>query len=479
MAEYNHQVLVIGGGPGGYAAAFMAADLGMDVALVDPEANPGGVCLYRGCIPSKALLHAVNLKREALEASDWGITFSEPKLDVKQLRQWKEGVVEKLTGGLGQLTKQRKITYYRGYATLQDGHTVSIDLEEKDSKKVTFENAILATGSAPVELPELPFSDRIMHSEAALSLSDVPKSLLVVGAGYIGLEIGTIYSGLGSKVSLVEMTDGLMPGADRDMVKEFWKRNEDSFEQVMLETKVVEAKEQKKSVKVTFEGKQADDGESSYEKILVAVGRKPRTEGIGLENVNIELDEKGFIPVNAQRQTHESSIYAIGDITGEPMLAHKAHYEGKIAAEAIAGHNAVYEPKAIPAVVFTDPEMAWCGLTETQAKAEGIEVNVSKFPWSASGRAITLGRQDGFTKILFDPETERVLGVGIVGKGAGDLIPEAVLAVEMAAVARDITLTIHPHPTLSETFMEAADALFGQSTHIYRKKKKKEKETAE
>jgi dihydrolipoamide dehydrogenase len=271
---------------------------------------------------------------------------------------------------------------------------------------------------------------------------------------------------------LVEMTGELMPGADRDLVKEFWKRNEDTFEQVMLETKVVKAEEQEKSVKVELEGKQAEAGEESYEKILVAVGRKPRTEGIGLENTNIEPDEQGFIPVNAQRQTSEPSIYAIGDITGQPMLAHKAHHEGKVAAEAIAGETTSYEPKAIPAVVFTDPEIAWCGLTEAQAKTDGIEVKVSKFPWSASGRATTLGRKDGLTKILFDPETERVLGVGMVGKGAGDLIPEAVLAVEMAAVAKDVSLTIHPHPTLSETFMEAADALFGQSTHIYRKKKK-------
>jgi dihydrolipoamide dehydrogenase len=466
MAEYDHQVLVIGGGPGGYAAAFMAADLDLEVALIDPEANPGGVCLYRGCIPSKALLHAVNLKREAREAAEWGIKFSEPKVDIDQLRSWKEGVVKKLTGGLGQLTKKRKITYYRGYAKLQDGHSVQVKTQEDETRTVTFEHAILATGSAPVELPDLPFSDRIMHSEAALNLTDIPESLLVVGGGYIGLEIGTIYAGLGSRVSLVEMTDGLMPGADRDLIKEFWKRNKETFEKVMLETKVVKAEEQEDSVKVQLEGKQASEGEESYEKILVAVGRQPRTKDLGLENTAIEPDEQGFIPVNAQRQTDEGSIYAIGDITGEPLLAHKAHHEGKIAAEAIAGHATAYEPKAVPAVVFTDPEIAWCGLTETQAQADGIDVQIAKFPWSASGRATTLGRKDGFTKILADPESGRMLGVAIVGKSAGDLIAEAALAVEMAAVAKDVSLTIHPHPTLSETFMEAADMISNQSTHI-------------
>ena len=470
--EYDYQLIVIGGGPGGYAAAFMAADLGMHVALVDPEANPGGVCLYRGCIPSKALLHLVKLKREALEASDWGITFEEPSLDIDQIRSWKEGVVEKLTGGLGQLTKQRDVTYIRGWATFQDAHTLEVTGEDQEKSSMSFEYAILATGSMPLELPNLPFSDKVMNSEAALNLEEIPETLLVIGAGYIGLEIGTIYAGLGAEVSLVEMTYDYMPGADRDLVKEFKKRNKALFKTVMFETKVTAVEETDAGVNVTLEGAQADKGEDTYDRVLVAVGRQPRTEGLGLDKTNVVVNEQGFVQVNAQRQTDEPSIYAIGDVTGEPLLAHKAHHEGKVAAEAIAGHTTAYEPRAIPAVVFTDPEIAWCGLTETQAQAQGQDVRIARFPWSASGRATTLGRQDGLTKLIVDPETERILGVGIVGKSAGDLIPEAVLAVEMAAVAKDLSLTIHPHPTLSETLMEAADALFGQSTHIYRKKRK-------
>lgn len=466
----EHKVVVIGGGPGGYAAAFMAADLGLKVALIDPEANPGGVCLYRGCIPSKALLHLVKLKQEALEASSWGMTFGEPEIDIDKVRAWKDKVVKKLTGGLGLLTKKRKVHYIRGMAKFTDAQTLEITDGEEKGTQVKFEHAILATGSAPVEIPGLEFDHKhILDSSDALNLEDVPKSLLVVGAGYIGLETGSIYAGLGSKVSLVEMTDDYMPGADRDLVAVFSKKNKDLFESVMFKTKVTEAKVSRKKVKVKLEGENADKGSDTYDKILVAVGRKPRTKDLGLENTKVAITDKGFIKVNAQRQTAEPSIYAIGDITGEPMLAHKATHEGKVAAEAIAGHKTAYEPKAIPAVVFTDPEIAWCGLTETQAQAQGINIKVAKFPWSASGRATTLGVNDGITKLIIEPETDRILGVGIAGKNAGDLIPEGVLAVEMAAVAKDFTLTIHPHPTLSETLMEAAETLYGQSTHVFRK----------
>ncbi|WKN31056.1 dihydrolipoyl dehydrogenase [Porifericola rhodea] len=471
MAKKEYEVLVIGGGPSGYAAAFMAADLGMKTALIDPEENPGGVCLYRGCIPSKALLHIVKLKQEALEASEFGLSFSEPDIDVKKVREWKNSVVQKLVGGLGQLSSKRKVEHIRGMATFKDANTVEVTYDGQ-SKEVSFKHAILASGSEPVSLPDVEFSDNIMSSATALELKDIPKSLLVVGAGYIGLEIGSVYAGMGSKVTVVEMTDKLMPGADRDLVDVFAKRNKDLFEDIMLETKVAEISGKKK-LKVKLEGKH--EGEYKFDKVLIAIGRKPRTSNLGLENTSVEVDDKGFVQINEQRQTAEKSIFAIGDITGEPMLAHKASHEGKIAAEAIAGETSAYEPKAIPAVVYTDPEIAWCGITETEAKSRDIPINVVKFPWAASGRAATLGRSDGLTKLIFDPETERILGVGIAGKNAGDMIPEAVLAVEMAAVAKDFSLTMHPHPTLSETLMEAADVLYGQATHIYRPKRDKKK----
>ncbi|MDF9797440.1 dihydrolipoamide dehydrogenase [Catalinimonas alkaloidigena] len=469
MAEQKYDVIVIGGGPGGYAAAFMAADLGMQAALVDPEENPGGVCLYRGCIPSKALLHVVKLKQEALEASEFGLSFDEPDINVKKVREWKNSVVQKLVGGLGQLSKKRKVEHIRGVAKFTDANTLEVEHDGK-SQEVSFEHAIIATGSEPASIPGLEFSKNIMSSASALDLPDVPDSLLVVGAGYIGLEIGSVYAGMGSKVSVVEMTDMLMPGADRDLVDVFAKRNKELFEEIMLETKVAEISGKRK-LKVKLEGKH--EGEYKFDKVLIAIGRKPRTKNLGLENTQVETDDKGFIKVNEQRQTAESNIYAIGDVSGEPMLAHKASHEGKIAAEAIAGGKVAYEPKAIPAVVYTDPEIAWCGITENEAKAQDIPIKVVKFPWAASGRAATLGRSDGLTKLIFDPDTERILGVGIAGKNAGDLIPEAVLAVEMAAVAKDFSLSIHPHPTLSETIMEAADVLYGQATHIYRPKRKK------
>ncbi|GAB4546437.1 MAG: dihydrolipoyl dehydrogenase [Anaerolineae bacterium] len=465
------QVAVIGGGPGGYAAAFLAADLGLQVSLVDLEARPGGVCLYRGCIPSKSLLHAARVLAEAREAADWGIEFAAPKIDIQKLRAWKEGVVQQLTGGLGQLVKQRKIHYIQGRASFVDASTIKIEKADGDQETMTFEHAIVATGSRPAVLPNLPpDSGRILDSTDALELSDIPKTLLVIGGGYIGLELGTVYAALGSQVSVVEMLPGLMPGADRDLVRVLSKRLETLFHSIMLNTTVASMEEVKDGIRVRLQG-DVEEPEQVFEKVLVSVGRKPNSAGLGLENTNVEIDSRGFIQVDGQRRTAEPGIYAIGDVAGEPMLAHKATHEGRIAAEAIAGHKVAYEPQAIPAVVFTDPEVAWCGLTETQAREEGRSIQVARFPWAASGRAMTLGRTDGLTKLIIDPETERVLGVGIVGVGAGELIGEGVLAIEMAALASDVSLSIHPHPTLSETVMESAEVFLGHSTHVYRPKR--------
>lgn len=464
------QLAIIGGGPGGYAAAFLAADLGLEVTLIDAEPNPGGVCLYRGCIPSKALLHVAEVISESREASAWGVKFSDPEIDLDKLRAWKEQVVSKLTGGLGQLSRQRKINYIQGQAGFMDARTLRIKKQEGEAR-LRFQNAILATGSYPASLPHLSLdSSRLLDSTSALEIQDIPKSLLVIGAGYIGLEMATVYGSLGSQVTVVEMTEGLLPGADRDLASVLAKRMDGILHGLLLKTKVAHMEEAAEGVRVRFEG--AEEGEQTFEKVLVAVGRKPNSAIPGLEHTQVELDEKGFIQVDSQRRTGDPAIFAIGDVVGEPMLAHKASHEGRVAAEVIAGRRVLFEPQAIPAVVFTDPEVAWCGLTETEAKREGRSIQVARFPWAASGRAVTLHRTDGLTKLIIDPETERVLGAGIVGPGAGELIAELVLAVEMAAVASDIKLSIHPHPTLSETVMEAAEVFFGQSTHLYRPAKK-------
>ena len=472
MAETsNLHIAVVGGGPGGYAAAFLAADLGMKVTLIDPEVNPGGVCLYRGCIPSKALLHVAKLIDESHQAKNWGIEYSDPKIDLARLRSWKEGVVKKLTGGLGQLSKARSVQYIQGKAAFESSATLRVAKAGGTEESLSFDRIIIATGSRPAIIPSLKLnSPRVMDSTAALDLSDVPGTLLVVGGGYIGLELGTLYAALGSKVSVVEMLPGLLPGADRDLVLPLHKRVEKIFDSILLNTTVSAMKEEGGGIRVTFEGPEIKEREKVFDKVLVSVGRKPNSEIPGLDKTQVQVGPRGFIQVNKQLQTHDPAIYAIGDVVGEPMLAHKASHEGRTAVEAMAGHKVAFEPNAIPAVVFTDPEIAWCGLTETQAQRENRQIKVARFPWAASGRAVTLDRPEGMTKLIFDPETERVLGVGIVGVGCGELIAEGVLAVEMAATATDVALSIHPHPTLSETLMESAEVVFGTSTHIYRPK---------
>lgn len=470
--EQNKSVVVIGGGPGGYAAAFAAADLGMQVTLIDLEKNPGGVCLYRGCIPSKALLHIAKLLTEAKEAKTWGIDFGEPKIDLDRLRTFKNKVVAKLTGGLGVLSKQRKINYIQGRASFLNSSTLKIEKVDGTNEEFIFEKAIVATGSVIATIPSLNIqSKKLLNSTTALDLPVIPKSLLVVGGGYIGLELGSVYNALGTKVSVVEMMDGLLPGADRDLVQFLAKRIEKSFDKIMLKSRVLEMMEVEDGIKVKIQSADGTINEIVYDYVLMSIGRRPETKGLGLENTNVKVNQRGWIVVNQQLQTDDANIYAIGDIAGEPMLAHKASHEARVAVEHIAGHNVAFEPKAIPAVVFTDPEIAWAGLTENQAKEKNIIVEVAKFPWAASGRAVTLDRNDGVTKLIIEPETERILGVGICGPGAGELIAEATLAIEMGANARDLALTIHPHPTLSETVMEAAEVFFGTSTHLYRPKK--------
>jgi dihydrolipoamide dehydrogenase len=464
------QLVVIGAGPGGYAAAFLAADLGMEVAIVDKELNPGGVCLYRGCIPSKALLHAAKIISEAKHAKAFGIEYNEPKIDINKLRDWKKGVVSKLTGGLGQLTRARKIRYIQGEASFINSNLLKIKKADGPIEELSFKYAILATGSRPTVLPNLPKSPDIWDSTDALNMDIVPKSLLVVGGGYIGMELGTVYHEIGSIVSVVEMTPGLLPGADRDLADVLYKRAKGLFAKIMLETKVVKMETGKNGITVTFADKEGKEFKEEYSKALVSIGRKPNSENLGLENTKVKVSPRGFVEINGQRQTADPCIYAIGDIAGDPMLAHKASHEGRVAVEAISGLKVAFEPLAIPAVVFTDPEIAWCGLTEIDAAKSGRDVTVAKFPWAASGRALTLDRTDGLTKLIIDTKTQRVLGMGIVGVGAGDMIAEGVMAIEMGAVAEDLKLSIHPHPTLSETIMETAESFFGHSTHIYKPK---------
>ncbi|MCF7849771.1 MAG: dihydrolipoyl dehydrogenase [Kiritimatiellales bacterium] len=464
------ELVVIGAGPAGYPAAFRAADMGMQVTLIDPEVNPGGVCLYRGCIPSKVLLHVVKLKEELALAADWGLHADNARVEPGELRAWKDKVIKQLTGGLGRIVKQRGITYVQGLARFSDERTLTVVPADGDEYALSFDHAIVATGSAPASIPSAIQSPRVMTSRQALDIDDVPDRLLVIGGGYIGLELGQVYASLGSRVNVVEMLPEILPGGDRDLVKFLERRLKKQFESIRVSTKVTGMKEQKNGINVQMEGDNAPGKDQLFDKVMLAVGRKPWTESIDLGKANIEVTEKGFVDVDEQRRTSNRHVFAIGDVAGEPMLAHKGTHEAPVAVEAIAGKNSAFEPRAIPFVVFSDPELAWCGLTEPDAKKEGRAVDVSSFPWKASGRALTLGRTDGVTKLLTDPETQQVLGVGFAGRDAGELIGQGISALEMGANAEDLALMVQTHPTLSETLMEAAEAAVGQSTHYFKKK---------
>ncbi len=463
MADVTEtQLVVLGAGPGGYAAAFLAADRGMKVTLIDARERPGGTCLHVGCIPSKACLHAAKLITDVRDAAHIGLKYGAPTIDVNGVRGHWQKVVETLTGNLSRLSKARKIDYIVGQGKFVDGRTVEVE----GRGCYRFENCIVATGSVPARPANLNLaSPRVVDSTGALKLEDIPPRLLVVGGGYIGLEMGYVYSALGSKVTVVELTDGLLPGCDRDLVLPLHKRLEKMFDKIHLRTKVARLEETPKGIRATLEGEEVADKQPIFERVLVAVGRRPNSRDIGLDKAGVKIDDKGFIAVDEKRRTSAERIYAIGDVAGEPMLAHKATYEGKIVVEVLAGEPAVYDALAVPAVVFTDPEVAWCGLTETEAKRANREIKRVRFPWAGSGRAMTLDRTEGLTKLIVDPETDRVLGVGIVGAGAGEMIAEAMLAIEMGASARDLAMTMHAHPTLSETIMEAAESLYGMAVH--------------
>jgi dihydrolipoamide dehydrogenase len=471
----HSQIVVLGGGPGGYAAAFLAADLGLQVAIVEADARLGGTCLLRGCIPSKALLHVAKVINEASEMTQWGVDYQKPQLSIDKMRARKEQVIDTLSGGLAQLAKRRNVRVMHARGIFVDSQTLQLeggDPNTYESERLTFDHCILATGSVPA-MPKM-FkigSPRVMDSTGALALEDVPKSLLVIGGGYIGLEMGTVYAELGSAVTVVELLDGLLPGADRDLVKPLEKRLRERFAAIHLGTKVVELTDAGDKVDVRVEGMEFN-GTHSFDRVLVSIGRRPVTSGIGLENTKVRVNDRGFVVVDDQRRTSDPHILAIGDVAGEPMLAHKASHEGKVAAEVLAGRPAAFEPQAIPAVVFTDPEIAWAGLTAEEAQRAGRDVAVVQYPWQASGRAIANGRTDGLTKWLIDPSTDRVLGCGIVGSGAGELIAEAVVAIEMGCTVRDVADSIHPHPTLSETVAFAGDVYLGTATEVYRPKRK-------
>jgi len=449
-------VAVVGGGPGGYSAAFRCAELGLETVVIDADGRLGGACLFEGCIPSKALLHVAAVVSEAERAREWGVDFGEPRISLDQLRKWKqERVVGKLARGLASVAKGKGVTVIGGRAVFEDSTTLRI--EGESLQKVRFKHAIVATGSAPAPLPGIELrSDRVIDSTAALELPEIPERLLVIGGGYIGLELGTVYATLGSRVTLVEMTEGLLPGVDRDLVQPLQRRVEKLFAAVHLGTKVTALREAGGHVEATLEGQ----GAETFDRVLVAVGRRARSRGLGLEATGARLTERGaFVQIDERCRTHDPHLYAVGDVTGEPMLAHRAMRQGKVAAAALAGQPAAFDNVAVPAVVFTDPEIAWCGLSEAQAKSQGMETKVAKFQWAASGRAATIGRADGLTKLVADAASGRVVGVGIVGPGAGELIAEATLAVETAALVEDLAATIHAHPTLSESLMEAAESL--------------------
>ena len=464
-------VLVIGGGPGGYAAAFRAADLGLDVTMADIEERPGGVCLFRGCIPSKTFLYLAELIHDAGRTEAMGIRFSKPEIDLAALRAWKEKVIDKLSGGLVTLSDARGVQRIQGKATFESADTARISGME--TVRIRFKSAIVATGSAPTPLPGTAFVEggRIMDSSGALALADIPESLLVVGAGYVGLEMGSVYAALGSKVTLVEMGKRILPGVDEDLARPLSTRLEASFAAMQFESSVEKMSESGDGVDVAFSGR-IDPKQQRFDRVLVAVGRRAATEDLGLENTGVETDERGFIVVDDRMRTAEERIFAVGDVVGGAMLAHKATYEGKIAAEVIAGKPAIFDARAIPAVVYTDPQVAWCGLTEQEARQKDIPYEVQRFPWKFSGRALTMDAAEGMTKILADPETKRIIGVGIVGRNTEGMISEGTLAMEMGALAEDMALTIHPHPTLSETEGEAAEIFLGSATHMLARKAK-------
>ena len=471
--DLTTQLVVLGSGPGGYTAAFRAADLGLKVVLIERYSTLGGVCLNVGCIPSKALLHTAKVITEAQETAHHGVTFSAPQIDLDTLRNWKANdVVGKLTGGLAAMAKARGVTVVQGVGQFTSSHQIAVTAADGKVTTVGFEHAIIAAGSQATKFPNAPVDDRIMDSTGALALTDVPKRMLVIGGGIIGLEMGTVYDALGSKVSVVEFMDGLITGCDRDLVRPLQKRMEKRFEAIMLSTKVSKIEAKADGIHVSFEGENAPEGVQVYDRVLVSIGRKPNGKNIGAENAGVAVNEWGFINVDKQMRTNVPHIFAIGDIVGQPMLAHKATHEAKVAAEVIAGHKVEFVASVIPSVAYTDPEVAWVGMTETEAKAKGIEIEKASFPWAASGRALSIARTEGTTKLIFDKDTHRVIGAGIVGVNAGELLAEAVLAIEMGADAHDLGLTIHAHPTLSETICFAAEVKEGTITDMMPPKKR-------
>ena len=472
QSDLHAEVVVLGSGPGGYTAAFRAADLGKQVVLIERYSTLGGVCLNVGCIPSKALLHTAKVITEAEETAHHGVTFSAPNVDLEQLRNWKANdVVGKLTAGLSSMAKQRAVTVVQGLGKFTGPNQIAVISADGKTTTVSFDNAIIAAGSQATKFPGAPDDERIMDSTGALALADIPKRMLVIGGGIIGLEMGTVYDALGTKVSVVEFTDGLVQGCDRDLVRPLQKRMEKRFESIMLSTKVAKMEAKKDGIHVSFEGEAAPKESQVYDRVLVSIGRKPNGKNIGAENAGVAVNEWGFINVDKQMRTNVAHIFAIGDIVGQPMLAHKATHEGKVAAEVIAGHKVEFQAMAIPSVAYTDPEIAWAGVTEIEAKAKGIEYEKASFPWAASGRAISIARTEGTTKLIFDKTSHRLIGAGIVGVNAGELLAEAVLAIEMGADAHDLGLTIHAHPTLSETVCFAAEMKEGTITDLYIKKR--------
>ncbi|OGX48531.1 MAG: dihydrolipoyl dehydrogenase [Omnitrophica WOR_2 bacterium RIFOXYA2_FULL_38_17] len=464
------KILIIGAGPGGYTAAFLAADLGMDVTLIDKEINPGGTCLYRGCIPYKSLLHCAKILNNSKDAKDIGISFDKPDININRINEWKDRVIERLTTGLGQLVKVRKINYIQGTASFVNSNSAEIISKDNSKRTIKFENAIIATGSSPITIDSFPLSEKILNSADSVDLKNIPESVLIIGGGVIGLEAATIYSSLGSETSVVEMMPNILPGIDRDLSNILYTKLESSLKNVFLNTQITKIAENHQGLTVSFKDKKENTWTEHYTNVLLSIGRKPNTDNLCLDKANVLINEKGLIKTNDQKQTSASNIYAVGDVTGQPMLAHKASHEGKIAVENISGTFSKVSSK-IPSVVYTDPEIATCGISEAQAKEENKNVTVVKFPWAASGRAQTTHKSDGVTKLIIDKGTQIILGAGIVGEHAGELIAECALAIEKELTVSDLKSVVHPHPTLSETIMEASEIFFGQATHIFRPRK--------